>query len=203
MIHLPHLPSTDFVLEFSTRYLQARKRSNPSWFAKKTQNIVLDLAPGQTISPALLSLLTMGTYANAMALDARGECNKPYFAFLYRERDEGEHNLAISTIADETTITTMISSAPPFKDEDPDLWEGFATKAWAHFVKNFKNKGCAVCGKSGHLRACSLCKCTFYCGHECQKTDWKTTHKHTCCESVTFMFRDVNGGLCQCNGPPV
>lgn len=36
---------------------------------------------------------------------------------------------------------------------------------------------CSVCAKPG--KACSVCKNSFYCSHECQKADWKT-HRMLC-----------------------
>ena len=39
---------------------------------------------------------------------------------------------------------------------------------------------CVVCAKRGSFKKCSICKTDYYCGEECQKTDWKrhkATHK--------------------------
>ncbi|KAJ7346964.1 hypothetical protein DFH08DRAFT_869925 [Mycena albidolilacea] len=38
---------------------------------------------------------------------------------------------------------------------------------------------CSVCGKSGEIFRCSGCKTRFYCGRECQTSDWKS-HKRPC-----------------------
>lgn len=38
---------------------------------------------------------------------------------------------------------------------------------------------CRVC-KSASSLVCSRCKVVRYCGAECQKQDWKSTHKNTC-----------------------
>ena len=42
---------------------------------------------------------------------------------------------------------------------------------------------CAKCGKAqsmvGRLKACTVCKKTFYCNKECQRSDWKR-HKRVC-----------------------
>jgi hypothetical protein len=80
--------------QYSLRYLAARKRSNPAWFAKKAHNTVLDLAPGQEVSQTELAALTTGAYGDALRLDARGE-DKVYFAFVFRDfKNKGQHNLA-------------------------------------------------------------------------------------------------------------
>lgn len=41
---------------------------------------------------------------------------------------------------------------------------------------------CGVCGLQGNFR-CSKCKCTIYCGKECQTEDWRLGHKVICLES--------------------
>jgi hypothetical protein len=38
---------------------------------------------------------------------------------------------------------------------------------------------CNFCGEKATLK-CGACKCTYYCGKECQLTDWKKSHKHIC-----------------------
>ena len=41
------------------------------------------------------------------------------------------------------------------------------------------NKPCGHCGKPEGKQRCSRCKVVYYCGRECQNTDWKE-HKKTC-----------------------
>jgi hypothetical protein len=50
------------------------------------------------------------------------------------------------------------------------------------FKAGYKSKQmfntCVVCAKKGAWKKCSTCKKDYYCGKECQKTDWKR-HKAT------------------------
>lgn len=41
---------------------------------------------------------------------------------------------------------------------------------------------CAACGGLGkpELRMCGLSRKVMYCGEECQRQHWKTTHKKEC-----------------------
>ncbi|KAJ6500194.1 hypothetical protein C8R47DRAFT_1257850 [Mycena vitilis] len=38
---------------------------------------------------------------------------------------------------------------------------------------------CSVCGKSGEISRCSGCKLRYYCGRDCQTSDWRS-HKSAC-----------------------
>jgi len=44
----------------------------------------------------------------------------------------------------------------------------------------FVEKICAVCGKGGKLSRCGLCGKVYYCGKDCQLSDWKA-HKRAGC----------------------
>ena len=39
---------------------------------------------------------------------------------------------------------------------------------------------CEVCYRRGSVHRCSVCKCRWYCGLECQNEDWKVVHKDIC-----------------------
>eukprot|EP01083_Nonionella_stella_P016745 46761_1 len=39
---------------------------------------------------------------------------------------------------------------------------------------------CAMCGKADAASVCGGCKCTYYCGTDCQRKDWKRGHKKQC-----------------------
>jgi hypothetical protein len=43
------------------------------------------------------------------------------------------------------------------------------------------HKACGLCGKSDvDLMMCAQCKSVFYCSKECQKQDWRSSHKKYC-----------------------
>ena len=55
-----------------------------------------------------------------------------------------------------------------------------------------RGHSCAHCGAEKaldgkKLRVCSRCKCTWYCGAECQKTHWRAGHKNHCREISRTM----------------
>lgn len=43
----------------------------------------------------------------------------------------------------------------------------------------YQDETCSVCSEVCKTKKCSLCKCTYYCSPECQKTDW-FQHKKAC-----------------------
>ena len=54
-------------------------------------------------------------------------------------------------------------------------------------VKRVKDvRACANCAavepEAGTFPKCDSCKCTWYCGAECQRVHWKATHKRECKE---------------------
>lgn len=52
----------------------------------------------------------------------------------------------------------------------------------------FLNTECNVCCKADvKLQCCSLCKCAYYCGKECQGVDWKA-HKAVCKSTPTQLL---------------
>lgn len=53
-------------------------------------------------------------------------------------------------------------------------------------------KQCGYCGKKDNLdlKLCSLCFGVYYCGKECQKSDWRR-HKYEECDDMRFI-RDLN-----------
>jgi hypothetical protein len=48
----------------------------------------------------------------------------------------------------------------------------------------FKYSECSVCHKIGEMKKCAGCAgkglSTYYCSKECQKIDWKNSHKYSC-----------------------
>ena len=55
---------------------------------------------------------------------------------------------------------------------------------------------CAHCGvdkalDGKRLRACARCKCTFYCGKECQTSHWRAGHKNCCRELSRTMMTSI------------
>ena len=53
--------------------------------------------------------------------------------------------------------------------------------------------GNSACNKRGQFTACSKCRMVRYCSQECQKADWKASHKQLCSVSqshfhATFVY---------------
>lgn len=58
-------------------------------------------------------------------------------------------------------------------------WNNYKTKVYLSQLRM-----CAFCGKydvNGTCKTCSGCKKACYCNEECQKKDWKPSHKIICC----------------------
>jgi hypothetical protein len=68
-----------------------------------------------------------------------------------------------------------------------------ASATWSiqpEIEKSLTNKLCANCSQPAS-RVCSKCRCTIYCGEDCQRKHWRSGHKAHCVPDPLFFITRV------------
>lgn len=156
------------------------------------ENLVDD-APGQGVTPQKVEQDEKKTSAPAdrtqpvsTATNATDASRRQVNAMVQHYRNLlSSHGAASQDTVDMFDAIHAVSMAnidSPLADVSPEEFRAMSMD----MIKRKCGNTCRVCGKTSS-KQCVKCRIATYCSVDCQKTDWKLQHKHTCALDALYV----------------